>query len=63
MGFYTTGSPESAHETFSDMKNPTRDELVHNKVMAKVIEDTKQGEETTNKANGIQDTTRIPMCE
>jgi hypothetical protein len=43
MGFYTTGSPESVCETFMDMNNPTRDEPVHKKVMAKFLEDTNQG--------------------
>jgi hypothetical protein len=43
MGFYTTGSPESVCETFSDMNNPTRDEPMHKNVMAKVLEDTNQG--------------------
>jgi hypothetical protein len=43
MGFYTTGSPESVCETFMDMNNPTRDEPMHKKVMAKFLEDTNQG--------------------
>jgi hypothetical protein len=42
-GFYTIGSPESVHETFMDMNNPTRDQPVHKKDMAKVLEDTNQG--------------------
>jgi hypothetical protein len=43
MGFYTTGSSESVCETFMDMNNPTRDEPVHKKDLAKVLEDTNQG--------------------
>jgi hypothetical protein len=43
VGFYTTGSPESVCETFSDVNNPVRDEPVHKKAMAKFIEDTNQG--------------------
>jgi hypothetical protein len=42
MGFHTTGSPESVCETFMDMRNPLRDEPVHKKIIAKVLEDTNQ---------------------
>ena len=43
MGFYTTGSLELVCETFMDMKNLVRDDHVHKKVMAKVLENTIQG--------------------
>jgi hypothetical protein len=43
IGFYTTGSPESVCETFLDINNHARDEPMHKKVMAKVLEDTNQG--------------------
>jgi hypothetical protein len=37
VGFYTTGSAESVHETFMDMNNPARDEPVHKNDMAKFL--------------------------
>jgi hypothetical protein len=43
VGFYTNGSSKSVHETFMDMKNPSRNELVCKKVMANFIKDTNQG--------------------
>jgi hypothetical protein len=43
MGFNTTGSPNSVRENFMDMKNPTRDEPMHNNDMAKFLEYTNQG--------------------
>jgi hypothetical protein len=43
VGFYTTGFPESACETFLDVKNPTRDEIAHNNVMEKFLEETNHG--------------------
>jgi hypothetical protein len=42
MGFYTTGSPESNHETFMDMNNPARDELMQKNDMDRFLEDTNQ---------------------
>jgi hypothetical protein len=42
VGFYTTSSPESVRETFMHMKNPTRDEPVHKKVMSKFLKDIDQ---------------------
>jgi hypothetical protein len=33
---------------------------LNSKPIRKIVD---KGEETTNKANGIQDTARIPMCE
>jgi hypothetical protein len=43
MGFYTIGSPKSLCENFSNMNNHARDEPVHKKIIAKVLEDTNQG--------------------
>jgi hypothetical protein len=43
MGFYTTGSPESVCETFTDLNDHAREEPVHNIFMAKVPDDTNQG--------------------
>ena len=41
--FYTTGSPESVCETFTDVKDPARGEPVHKIFMAKVPSDTNHG--------------------
>jgi hypothetical protein len=41
--FYTTGSLESVCETFTDLNDPAREELVHNIFMGKFTNDTNQG--------------------
>jgi len=46
VGFYTAGSLELVRETFMDINNPTRDEPVHKKVMAKCFEDKNKGTPT-----------------
>jgi hypothetical protein len=43
VGFYTIGSLELVRENLMNMRNPIRDEPVHNNDMAKVLEDTNQG--------------------
>jgi hypothetical protein len=43
MVFCTTDLPESVHETFMEMKYLVREELVHKKLMEKVLEDANQG--------------------
>jgi hypothetical protein len=43
VGLYTTYLLKSVCETFLYMKNHVRDKHVHNKIMAKVLEDTNQG--------------------
>jgi hypothetical protein len=41
--FYNTRSPESVCDTFTDLKDPAREEPVHNIFMYKVLENTNQG--------------------
>jgi hypothetical protein len=41
--FYTTSSPESVCETFTDLNDPAREELVHKIFMVKFLDDTNQG--------------------
>jgi hypothetical protein len=42
VGSFTIGFPESVSETFTDLKDPTREEPVHNIFMAKFLDDTNQ---------------------
>jgi hypothetical protein len=41
--FDNTGSPESVYETFTDLNDPKKGELVHKIFMDKVLSDTNQG--------------------
>jgi hypothetical protein len=41
--FYTTGLPESVCETFTNLNDPTRGEIMHNIFMDKIPDDTNQG--------------------